>query len=145
LVLALVGCAQPQTGEKFATSADALAGTDSAERGYRDDVETLINDKFSYDPTVRKVGVLVAKDYQLRLTTDLSKLQTTESLTRASVAIGSCAMRALHDRPIVVSTMLETLKARTFNTSARLEQLKKFESMTPGGIAIPLPKVCPPL
>jgi hypothetical protein len=108
-------------------------------------VETLINDKFSYDPTVRKVGVLVAKDYQLRLTTDLSKLQTTESLTRASVAIGACAMRALRDRPIVVSTMLEAIKARTFNTSARLEQLKKFESMTPGGIAIPLPKVCPPL
>jgi hypothetical protein len=145
LVLALAGCAEPASGQKNSVHAGALAGTDSAGRGYRDDVEALINDKFSYDPTVRKVAVEIAKDYQVRLTTDVSSLQSTESLTRASVAVGACAARALRDRPIVLSTMLGAIKARTFNTSGRLEQVRRFESMTPGGIAIPLPKVCPPL
>jgi len=109
---------------------DTVEGVDSARRGYRDDVQQLIDDELSAVPAVRAGAQAVARTFQTSITSTTLNLPDTSSLVLQAAQAGTCA--AVNAGPDHVDEMVHAINAvyaRTFNTDARLAARQQYVSL----------------
>jgi hypothetical protein len=116
-----------------ANNASTVEGVDSANRGYRDDVEQLIEDKYSSVPGVKGGAQGVARTYQLSIAASTLAMTDTSSIIQAGAQAGWCAAQnatAAHVQEM--SAAAHAVYVRTFNTDARMAARQLFLSKAQG-------------
>jgi hypothetical protein len=104
-----------------AGNAASVEGVDSANRGYRDDVQQLIDDKFSAEPAVRASAEVSARNFQTSIKASTLAMTDTSPVVLASSQLAWCAgnsvpLNQLPDDEVAT----QAVYARTFNTDARM-------------------------
>jgi hypothetical protein len=104
-----------------------VEGVDSAHRGYRDDVQQLIDDEWSTVPAVRAGAESVAKVFQTSITSNALNMPDTSSLVLAAAQAGTCAAaNAGADHVDEMMHAINAVYARTFNTDARIAARQQY-------------------
>ncbi|TKC88784.1 hypothetical protein FAZ69_13645 [Trinickia terrae] len=104
-----------------------MEGIDSASRGYRDDVQQLIDDKYSAVPAVKAAAESAARVLQTSIRSSTLSIADTSSFVIAEGQAGTCAavnVSEEHERELFEA--INAVYARTFNTDARLAARRQF-------------------
>lgn len=109
---------------------DTVEGVDSARRGFRDDVQQLIDDEYSTVPAVHAGAESVAKVFQTSITSTSLNLPDTSSLVLQAAQAGTCAaVNAGADHVDDMVHAINAVYARTFNTDARIAARQQYLSL----------------
>jgi hypothetical protein len=112
-----------------AGNAASVVGVDSAGRGYRDDVQQLIQDRFSSDPKVQASAIQVAKDFQDSITSQTQQLPDTTANIRQEAQNFECTAIGMTPSQLSAADVaIKAIYARTFNTDARMGARQNFVS-----------------
>jgi hypothetical protein len=104
-----------------AGNAASVEGVDSANRGYRDDVQQLIDDKFSGEPAIHASAEVAARNFQTSIKAATLAMTDTSPVVIASGQLAWCAANTVPlSEAADDETATQAVYARTFNTDARM-------------------------
>ncbi|MGF6649573.1 hypothetical protein OKW34_000135 [Paraburkholderia youngii] len=110
-----------------AGNAGSVEGIDSANRGYRDDVQQLIDDKYSSNPVVHAAVEVSARNSQTSIKASTLAMTDTSPVVLASSQLTGCAASTVpFSQKALYVAAIQAVYARTFNMDARMAARQSY-------------------
>ncbi|MGF6851149.1 hypothetical protein [Paraburkholderia sp. CI3] len=110
-----------------AGNAWSVGGVDSANRGYRDDMQQLIDKRYSFQPAVHAAVEVAARNFQTSITASTLAMSDTSPVVLASSQLMRCAADTVPFSQMAdLERAIQAVYARTFNTGARMAARQSY-------------------